>query len=159
MTFLSNLPTLVFGIWLTISRISSRVISAPGLGGDDHEGPLLPLGVLEPDDGGLGNGGMAEQRVFHVDRRDPLAAALDDVLEPVGHLEEAVGRVRWRNTVVAGRDPRPTHADLACGEPSHGTSSPSPLTMRMSTPVTGKPCLRFSSTSSSSQSRSRTLGL
>jgi hypothetical protein len=54
------------------------------------------------DRGGFGHGGMAHGGVFQLDRADPFAARLDDVLGPVGQLQRAVG-MDYRN--VAGIEP------------------------------------------------------
>src|SRR3546814_12853251 len=44
---------------------------------------LGPLGVGHPDHGGLGDLRVAHQLVLEVDRADPLAARLDDVLRAI----------------------------------------------------------------------------
>src|SRR4030095_1014753 len=66
--------------------------------------------------------------VFELDRGDPLSTRLDDVLGAVGDLDEplladatdvpraqptVVELVGGRVSVVAARDPRPAHFDLA----------------------------------------------
>src|SRR5499427_9010733 len=76
------------------------------------------------------NGWMRHRNVFQVDRADPLAARLDDVLAAVGDLHETVRIDRrhiagWEPTVhkriaafaleIAGDDPRPADHELPCG--------------------------------------------
>jgi hypothetical protein len=58
--------------------------------------------VRDGDHRRFGDGGMAHQRVLQVDRADPLAAGLDEVLRPVGDAHVAV-RVHARH--VAGAKP------------------------------------------------------
>jgi hypothetical protein len=70
---------------------SAAVGSAPGLGHDQQQRALLPAAVRHADHGGLLHGRVAHRDVLEVDRRDPLAAGLDDVLAAVGDLHEAVG--------------------------------------------------------------------
>src|SRR5699024_11098323 len=53
-------------------------------------GALIPLLVGNADDRCFLDARVVEDRVLHVDGRDPLATGLDDVLEPVGDLEIAV---------------------------------------------------------------------
>src|SRR5262249_18383864 len=50
-----------------------------------------PLRIRNADDGGFARAGMLEDQVLDVERRDPFAAGLDDVLETVGDLEISVG--------------------------------------------------------------------
>src|SRR5262249_15326419 len=73
--------------------------------------------------------GMAHDRVLELDRRDPLPAALDDVLGAVGDLDVAVGidvddvagaeppvveRLRRARVLVVARgDPGTAHLELA----------------------------------------------
>ena len=63
----------------------------PGAPDDHHQRTLLPFRVRDADDRHLGHGRVAAGSVFQVDRRDPLAARLDDVLGPVDQLHVAVG--------------------------------------------------------------------
>src|SRR5690606_19687013 len=58
---------------------------------DGAQGALVPLLVGDADDGGLGDGGVAHDGVLQVDRGDPLAAGLDDVLGAVNQGQVAVG--------------------------------------------------------------------
>ena len=100
-----------------------------GLGHDAGKGALDPLRVRDCDDGRLEHLGMRHDQVLEVDARDPFSAGLDDVLRAIGDLDvalgidrphvaglepavlgEVIGRVRL---VVAARDPRPAHLDLA----------------------------------------------
>src|SRR5262245_33460310 len=46
--------------------------------------------MLDADHRGFRNRGMTDCQIFEVDRRDPLAAGLDDVLRTVGDLHVAV---------------------------------------------------------------------
>src|SRR3954453_2974975 len=50
---------------------------------DARERALRPLLVGDRDHRGLGDRGMRHQRVLELDRRDPLAAGLDDVLRAI----------------------------------------------------------------------------
>ena len=143
---LRNFPTPVFGISSTNSkasgshhfancgsrnsRSSSAVADSPSRRHDDRERPLRPLLVGHGDHRRLGHGRMAHERVLERDRRDPLAAGLDDVLRPVLDPDEAAGMERHDvarhepavvrpaiglvgRVVVAGRDPRPADLELA----------------------------------------------
>src|SRR5262245_25794649 len=58
---------------------------------DDRERPLRPLVIGHGDDRRLGDGLVPHERVLERDRRDPLAARLDEVLGAILHLDEAVG--------------------------------------------------------------------
>src|SRR5207245_1034830 len=71
---------------------------------EDHEGMrrLPPLLVRDADDGHLLYGGMAEQDALDLDRGDVLAAADDDVLDPVSNLDVAVG---LDDRCIAGVEP------------------------------------------------------
>src|SRR6185437_13003497 len=62
----------------------------PLAGMDDQKWALLPDRMLDCDDRGLEHVGMRHGEVLDVDRGNPLAAGLDDVLQPVGELDEAV---------------------------------------------------------------------
>ena len=143
---LRNLPTAVFGISLD----ELEAIRQPPLGearreelaqlvvrrgralpeDDDRERPLRPLLVRDGDDRRLRDRRMAHERVLERDRRDPLAARLDEVLRPILHLDEAVGVDRddvaglepavvgpavgaFVGLVVRGRDRGPAHLELA----------------------------------------------
>ena len=57
---------------------------------DERFDGLTPLGVGHTDDGGFGDGGVLDEGVFDLDRRDVLAAGDDDVLLAVGDGEVAV---------------------------------------------------------------------
>src|SRR5207245_1826312 len=96
---------------------------------DAGERPLLPALVGQADDGGLQHVRVAHDQVLELDARDPLAAALDDVLRPIRDLHVAVGvdrhhvagteptvveRLRRASIIVVGRgDPRPAYLELA----------------------------------------------
>ena len=54
-----------------------------------HQGPLVPPGVGNADHGRLEDRRVGHHLVLQLDRRDPLAAGLDDVLGPVRDLHEA----------------------------------------------------------------------
>ena len=115
---LRNFPTAVFGISSTNSnRSGSHHFAKLGreelaqllrrgvlalAQHDDRERPLRPLLVRDGDDRRLGDRRMAHERVLERDRRDPLAARLDEVLRAVLHLDEAVGMDR---DDVAGLEP------------------------------------------------------
>src|SRR5690606_19133525 len=63
-----------------------------GVRSQDHEcgRTLLPLGVFEPDHGGLGDCRMSHQLVLDVEGTDPLSTRLDDILRPVGYPDIAL---------------------------------------------------------------------
>src|SRR5579864_5346062 len=75
---------------------------APLAGMDDQERALLPDRMLDRDDRGLEHVGVRHGEVLDLDRGNPLAARLDDVLQPVGELLVAVGIDR---SDVAGAKP------------------------------------------------------
>ena len=58
---------------------------------DDGERAFVPLLVPRGDDRGLAHGRMAHERVLEIDRADPLAAGLDQVLGAVRDLHVALG--------------------------------------------------------------------
>ena len=120
-TFLSNLPTAVFG---TRPRTPSSPAPASGppiateeireLGGislgarpQHHAGqrPLAPAVVADPDHRGLLHGRVCHQPVLQINRGDPLAARLDHVLDPVADAEEPAVIQRAH---VAGAQPAVT---------------------------------------------------
>ena len=114
------------------SRIScSRQLGAL-LEHDARQRPLAPLVVGDADDGGLLDLRVGHQLVLQLDRRDPLAARLDEVLGAVdeahaaplvdrGHVAGAqpavVGEAlaRPRVVVVRRRDPVAAALQLAAG--------------------------------------------
>src|SRR3984957_9349137 len=51
---------------------------------DDGHRPLAPFLVLDSDDGHFTHGIVPRQNALQVERRDPLAARLDHVLDPIG---------------------------------------------------------------------------
>src|SRR5262249_48595824 len=57
----------------------------------DCERPFGPLRIRNADDGGFAHARMLEDEVLDVERRDPFAAGLDDVLEAVRDLDVSVG--------------------------------------------------------------------
>jgi len=63
----------------------------PFLRDDDEQRPFVPFGVGDADHGGLGDIRVADSQILDVDRRDPLAAGLDDILGPIGDLQVALG--------------------------------------------------------------------
>src|SRR5262249_6884951 len=69
----------------------------------DRERALGPLRIRNANDGGFAHAGMLEDEVLDVERRDPFAAGLDDVLETIRDLEVTVGA---------------DHADVAGVQPS-----------------------------------------
>ena len=69
---------------------------------DGGQRALLPLLVGDADDRRLDDVGVAHQGVLEVDRGDPLAAGLDDVLGPVGERDVAQ---RVEGADVAGAQP------------------------------------------------------
>ena len=71
-------------------RSSSAEAEAFGFQHDEGVRRLAPALVRQPDDGDL-DGRVADQDALHLDRRDVLAAADDDVLEAVPDLGVAVG--------------------------------------------------------------------
>src|SRR6267378_4168100 len=76
--------------------------SARGLEQDDREGTLLPARMRDRDDRGLGDRGVAHERVLERDRADPLAAGLDEIFGAVLDLDVAA-RIDGDN--VAGAEP------------------------------------------------------
>src|SRR5262249_45695743 len=68
----------------------------------DCERAFGPLRIRNADDGGFAHRGVLEDEILDVERRDPFAAGLDDVLEAVRDLEVAVGA---DDTDVAGVQP------------------------------------------------------
>ena len=145
-TFLSNLPTLVFGTSLMnakrsgshqrATRVARNACSSaggvvlPGRSTTQASGRSSQRASGIADDGGLDDVGMRHDLVLELDRRDPLAARLDDVLGAVGDLDEAlrvdgadvagaepavVKFVRRSIPVVGTGDPRAAHLDLAGG--------------------------------------------
>ena len=143
--FLSNLPTLVLGSSSTKAQrsgshhratrpaeeLEQRFGLRTGTVGPrhhHHQGPLVPLGVGDADDGRLEDVGVGHHLVLELHRRDPLAAGLDHVLRPVRDLHEAavvepshvagaqppvVEPVGGRVAVVGAGDPRTAHLELA----------------------------------------------
>jgi hypothetical protein len=131
---------------------------------DARERPLVPLLVGDADDRGLDDVGVADDRVLEVDRGDPLATGLDDVLGAVDDLHEPVGVERADvagaeppvvellgrlDAVVAGGDPRTADLDLADRLAVPGLLGAVGSTIRMSTPGTMRPALARQSTWSS----------
>src|SRR2546423_436990 len=94
-------------------------------------GAPVPFRVRQADHGGLEDLGMGHDRVLQLDRGDPLAARLDDVLGSVddhdvavrcdpGHVAGAEPTVLGELSgvvavVIAPRDPRSANLDLAKG--------------------------------------------
>src|SRR5260221_550817 len=58
--------------------------------GDDEERALAPARMRQADHRRLGDGGMADGGGLDIDRADPFAARLDDVLAAVDDLDVAV---------------------------------------------------------------------
>src|SRR6516225_1898157 len=57
----------------------------------DCERSFGRLRIRNADDGGFAHARVLEDEVLDVERRDPFAASLDDVLEAVGDLQVSVG--------------------------------------------------------------------
>ena len=51
-----------------------------GLELDDQERTLVPFGMIDADHGRFRDRGVGDREVFQIDRRNPFAAGLDDVL-------------------------------------------------------------------------------
>ena len=66
------------------------VAVSPGFEHDDQQRPLVPFGMAHADHRGFGDLGMADRDILHLDRGNPFAARLDDVLGAVGDLHIAV---------------------------------------------------------------------
>src|SRR3984957_3710927 len=58
---------------------------------DDQQRPLLPDLMVDRNDRSLEHVWMRHGEVFDLDRGNPLAARLDDVLQPVGELYVTIG--------------------------------------------------------------------
>src|SRR5262249_58302252 len=69
----------------------------------DRERAFGPFRIRNADDGGFAHPRVLEDEVLDVERRDPFAAGLDDVLETIRDLEVTVGA---------------DHADVAGVQPS-----------------------------------------
>ena len=108
---MSNLPTLVFGISSmkanssgshhfatrpreVLAQLLGAERSAPSRSDDAGQRALGPALVGLGDHRRLGHVRVRHQRVLELDRGDPLAAGLDDVLGAVGDPDEA----RWRRS-------------------------------------------------------------
>ena len=64
----------------------------PSLAGmHDQQRTLLPDRMLDRDDSGLEHLGVRHGEVLDLDRGNPLAAGLDDILQPVGKLDVTIG--------------------------------------------------------------------
>ena len=143
---LRNLPTAVFGISSTTSnrsgshhfakwgarnsRSSSGSAVCPSRKTTTASGRSDHFSSGHGDHGRLLHGRVAHERVLERDRRDPLAARLDEVLRAVLDLDVAVrldrddvaglepavvgpAVARLRRVVVRRRDPRSAHLELA----------------------------------------------
>src|SRR6185369_3462073 len=125
---------------------------------DARQRPLAPLRVGDRDHRRLGDLRVRHQRVLEVDRRDPFAARLDQVLGAVGDADEAelvhrrdvagaqppssvnlssLGATRWYEPVMKG--PRTWISPTLL--PSHGASLPSSARILTSTNGTGTPAI------------------
>ena len=125
--------------------------SRPRWSDDRRQRALAPPLVGHADDAGLEHRRVGHQRVLQLDRADPLAAGLDDVLGPVGQREEAVGGERadvaGAQPAVVGTSPGrarrrrgsapvihgPRTSSSPTDLPSAGMTSPSGPTIRAST--------------------------
>ena len=81
-----------------------------GLGMHQQQRPLLPLRMRDGDDGRLEHVGMRDHQILDLDRGDPFAAGLDDVLQAVRQLHITIG-IDGRD--VAGAEPAVVVDDLA----------------------------------------------
>ena len=127
-SFFENLPTLVLGTssmnstcsgshhlatsGLRWSRMSSSVAVSPSLRTTQASGRSSHFGSGMPIDRGLLHRRVAHDRVLQVDRADPLAAGLDQVLGAVGDPDRAVGVHRGD---VAGLHPAVLGGELHAG--------------------------------------------
>src|SRR5262249_17360285 len=68
----------------------------------DQQRPLVPLGMAYADHRRLGDARAAHGGVLEIDRADPFAARLDDVLGAVGDDHRAI---RFDLADVAGHEP------------------------------------------------------
>ena len=75
--------------WLRWSRSSSAVTSLAVVHDDRRQRPLAPPLVRDGDHRRLGDARVGHQQVLEVDRGDPLAAGLDQVLGPVADADAA----------------------------------------------------------------------
>ena len=102
----------------------------PVIKDDERYRTLFPFGMGLCDDAGLGDAGERGDVILQVYRRNPFAAALDQVLGPVGQDEAliaidpahvaryqpvAVKAVLHRLSVVLGANPRAPHENVARG--------------------------------------------
>ena len=103
------------------ARISSLVGGCALLSTHDQQRPLVPLRMLDADHGGFRHLGVADREILQVDRGDPLAARLDDVLGAVGDLHVAVavdgGDVAGVEEAVVVEDCSPSSSVIG---PGHG---------------------------------------
>ena len=189
-TFLSNLPTEVRGTASMKAQASGSCHLATFVGEEARAArrasPTRPRAARRrragarptsrrgsPTTAASSDVGVGHQRVLQVDRGDPLAAGLDDVLGAVGQREEAVPvegadvtgaqpavaellRVGVVVLVVAGGDPRAAHLELA-DRLAVARAAPGRRRRRCgaSTPASSRPWLRGSAQSSSLSRRPR----
>ena len=84
-------------IWRSAAEMGENVglgHARARLGDDDQQRALVPLRVRHADHRRLVDAGAADRGVLEVDRADPFAARLDDVLRPVDdpHIAERIDR-------------------------------------------------------------------
>ena len=142
-----------------------RLGRLPSLAGmDDQQRALLPDRMLDRDDRSLEHVRMGHGEVLDLDRRNPLAARLDDVFQPVGELHVTIGIDR--PNVAGARASRPClrppplaleiardhpvspHLQFANRNAVMGHLSPSRSANLSSIPYTWRPCLTCMSVSS-----------
>ena len=87
---------------------------APGLSTTNACGASPHSRIRQPDDRDFLHGGMAQQHAFDLDGRDVLAAADDDVLQPIADLDVAIG-VDDRSIAACGTSRRGWPVAVASG--------------------------------------------
>src|SRR5690554_1939376 len=80
----------LLGDLLELAADGLRCDRLAGLGNHQRQRPLAPALIRHADHGSFGNPRHLEDEPFEFDGRDPLAAALDHVLQAVGDAQIAV---------------------------------------------------------------------
>src|SRR5216683_5863321 len=75
---------------LTTSLSSAMIRSGSWPRDDDGHRPLAPVGVRDADHRGFHDGFVPAKDLLELERRNPFAAGLDHVLDPIGDHQIAV---------------------------------------------------------------------